>query len=69
MVEHEVNGELVPERDPPAVCAAMERLISDPQRARRLGDKGRQIAQEKFSIETNARALMELFQGMHESIS
>jgi glycosyltransferase involved in cell wall biosynthesis len=62
MVEHEVNGELVPERDPAAICAAMERLISDPERARRFGDKGRQIAQEKFSIEASARQLRELFE-------
>lgn len=67
MVEHEVNGELVPERDPAAICAAMERLISDPERARRLGDRGRQIAREKFSIETSARALIALFQRTHES--
>ena len=69
MVEHDVSGELVPERDPAAICAAMERLISDPQRARGLGDKGQQIAQEKFSIETSAGALIELFQRTHESIS
>jgi colanic acid/amylovoran biosynthesis glycosyltransferase len=61
MVEPEVNGELVPERDPKAICAAMERLISDPARARGLGDRGRQIAREKFSIETSARQLREIF--------
>jgi len=62
MVEHEVNGELVPERDPTAICAALERMISDPERARRLGDKGRQIAREKFSIERSGRELRELFE-------
>lgn len=61
MVEPDVNGELVPERDPAAICAAMERLVSDPARARRLGDRGRQIAREKFSIETSARELQEIF--------
>lgn len=61
MVEQDVNGELVPERDPAAICSAIERLISDPERARRLGDRGRQIVQEKFSIERSARALIELF--------
>jgi glycosyltransferase involved in cell wall biosynthesis len=61
MVEPDVNGELVPERDPAAICAAMERLISDPARARRLGDRGRQFAREKFSIETSARQLQEIF--------
>ena len=64
MVEHEVNGELVPERDPTAICAALERMISDPERARRLGDKGRQIAREKFSIERSARELRELFENL-----
>lgn len=64
MVEPEVNGELVAERDPAAICAAMERLISDPERARRLGDRGRQIAREKFSIETSAQALQRLFDSL-----
>jgi glycosyltransferase involved in cell wall biosynthesis len=64
MVEPDVNGELVPERDPAAICAALERLISDPVRARRLGDRGRQIAREKFSIETSARELQRLFESI-----
>jgi glycosyltransferase involved in cell wall biosynthesis len=64
MVEPDVNGELVPERDPAAICAALERLISDPARARRLGDRGRQIAREKFSIETSARQLQRLFESI-----
>jgi glycosyltransferase involved in cell wall biosynthesis len=61
MVEHEVNGELVPEHDPVALCAALERMISDPDRARSLGDRGRHLAQEKFSIEVSARQLQQLF--------
>lgn len=69
MVEQDVNGELVPERDPAALCAAIERLISDPERARRLGDRGRQMAQEKFSIETSARALIELFRATQAPVS
>jgi glycosyltransferase involved in cell wall biosynthesis len=64
MVEQDVNGELVPERSPAAICAAMERLISDPERARRLGDRGRQMAREKFSIETSAEALLRVFGNM-----
>lgn len=64
MVEHEVNGELVPEHDPAAICAAMERLISDPARARRLGEQGRQMAREKFSIETSGQQLQRLFESI-----
>ena len=69
MVEHERSGELVPEHAPQAICAAMERCIADPVRARRFGDRGREIACEKFSVETSARALIELFQGDNESVS
>ena len=67
MVEPDVNGELVPERDPNAICAALERLISDPVRARRLGDRGRQIAREKFAIEASARQLQEIFESIASS--
>jgi colanic acid/amylovoran biosynthesis glycosyltransferase len=61
MIDDGANGELVPEGDPVAIAAAIERLFDDPQRARRLGDRGRQIAREKFSIETSARRLREIF--------
>ena len=61
MVEDRANGELVPERDPAALAVAIEKLLDDPEHARRLGDRGRQIACEKFSIETSARQLQELF--------
>src|SRR5438270_7992795 len=61
MIEHEINGELVPERDPTALSAAIEWLLDDPERARQLGERGRQIAREKFSIETSARQLQQHF--------
>jgi glycosyltransferase involved in cell wall biosynthesis len=61
MVEEGVNGELVPERDPAAIATSIERLLDDPERARRLGGRGREIAREKFSIETSARQLQQHF--------
>jgi len=61
MVEPGVNGELVPERDPMALSAAIERLITDSELARTLGIRGREIARERFSIETSARQLRQLF--------
>jgi colanic acid/amylovoran biosynthesis glycosyltransferase len=61
MVEDGVNGELVPERDPAALAGAIERLLDDSERARRFGEHGRQIAQEKFSIEASARELQQHF--------
>jgi len=64
MVEPGVNGELVPERDPAALSAAIERFISDPRHARVFGNRGREIAREKFSIETSARQLLRLFENL-----
>ena len=61
MLEDGINGELVPERDPAALSAAIERLLDDPERARQLGERSRQIAREKFSIETSARQLQQHF--------
>ena len=64
MVEPGVNGELVPERDPEAVAASIERLITDPAKARTFGERGREIAREKFSIEESARQLRGLFESI-----
>ena len=61
MVENETSGELVPEQDPAALAAAIARLMDDPQRARQLGEQGRQIARQKFAIDESARQLRELF--------
>ena len=61
MVEDGVNGELVAERDPAALTAVLERMIDEPERARRLGARGRDIARERFSIEESARQLREIF--------
>jgi colanic acid/amylovoran biosynthesis glycosyltransferase len=61
MVEDHVNGILVPEHEPGAVAAALEYLIANPEQARRFGDRGREIAREKFSIETSGSALIALF--------
>jgi glycosyltransferase involved in cell wall biosynthesis len=61
MVENGANGEMVPERDPIALAAAMERLLGDSRRARQFGEHGRQMALEKFSIEKSAQQLRQLF--------
>ena len=62
MVEQDVNGILVKEHDPEAVCAAMEYLIANPEQAREFGDRGRAMAREKFSIEVSGRALRATFE-------
>jgi phosphatidylinositol alpha-mannosyltransferase len=48
VVRHEVEGLLVPPRDPAALAAAVRRLLTDPDLAHRLGDAGRSRA-ERFA--------------------
>lgn len=49
VVSHEVNGLLFDPHDIQAMAAAINRLYQNPELARKLGEKGRQIVAEKFS--------------------
>ena len=51
------SGFLVSPKDPSALAAAIEKLLADPLLATRLGQRGRQVAVEKFSIEKTTSAL------------
>ena len=54
------SGFLVSPKDPPALAAALEKLLADPSLATRLGARGRQSAVEKFAIEKTTGALKHL---------
>ena len=47
-VEHERNGILVPSRNVPALCAAIERLLADPDKRKLMGIEGRRLSVERF---------------------
>ena len=51
-VEHEEHGLLVPAGEPAALAAALQRLLADPEYARRLGSAARRRAVEEFSEPT-----------------
>ena len=48
VIEHEVTGLLVPEKDEHALAAAMLRVLADPALAQRLGRAGRIFAERHF---------------------
>ena len=51
LIDHEVNGLLVPPRDPTALAAALERAITNPALRGRLAEAGRRVVTTRFSFE------------------
>lgn len=62
VVQHEVNGLLVPPNDPAALCAALQRLIADPGLRARMGAASRKLVLEKFTIEQINAATLQVVQ-------
>jgi glycosyltransferase involved in cell wall biosynthesis len=60
-IEHERSGLLVPPGDAPALARAIERLLDDPNLARRLGNSARGAVDERFTIEANAKRVWALY--------
>ena len=56
------TGLLVPPGDPPALAAAIARLVEDPAQRARLGEAGRRRATSEFSLERHRDALRALYQ-------
>jgi glycosyltransferase involved in cell wall biosynthesis len=61
LVDHEVNGLLVPPDDPEALADALVRLHGDKALAQRLIDNGRETVRQRFDGERLARELADLF--------
>jgi len=55
------SGLLVPPRDPPAFAEALERLLSEPDLARRLGNGGRERVEARFTVEKRLDAIEALY--------
>jgi glycosyltransferase involved in cell wall biosynthesis len=60
-VRHEETGLLVPADDPPALAAAILRLLRDGAAARRLGEAGRASMLERFTLARTGRDLTALY--------
>lgn len=64
VVRHGENGLLVPRRDPEALADAILSLLRSPDRARAMGLRGRQIAQERF----DARRMVERVDALYQEL-
>jgi glycosyltransferase involved in cell wall biosynthesis len=56
------TGLLVPPRSPEALAEAILRLHDDRALARRLGNRGHEVVHEKFSAESMARRIIEIYE-------
>jgi glycosyltransferase involved in cell wall biosynthesis len=64
IVEHGVNGLLVPPGDPAALAEAMRSLWCNPDRTAKLGAEARRIAVERFSLSRQVDRLVDLYDGL-----
>lgn len=63
IVEEGVTGLTVPPRDTAAMASAIAALLSDPERARAMGDEGLERAHRLFDIEHTTRQMEEALLG------
>ncbi len=56
------TGLLVPKGDAGALAAAIGRLLADPELARRMGERGREMVLARFSWERHGREMMEVYE-------
>ena len=64
VVQHGVNGLLVPPHDPGALAEALERLLLDPEARRRMGTQGREMAEKVFSDEVVIRGTLAVYDSL-----
>ena len=56
-----VNGYLVTPKDPESIATRVIELLQNPQKAAEMGNKGRQIAHDQFSIEHMCQSMLDLY--------
>jgi glycosyltransferase involved in cell wall biosynthesis len=64
IVRHGENGLLVPARDPRALAEALRQLILDSSLRRRMGKRGREIAEAEFSVEKVAHETLAVYRSL-----
>jgi len=64
VVEDGVSGVLTPAGDAEALAAALEPLMRDPALARSMGERGRALVLEKFSLDAEAGAIAKVYRAL-----
>jgi glycosyltransferase involved in cell wall biosynthesis len=64
LVEQGKTGWLIPPREPDALAAALQRMLRDHDWCRGLGEEGRRIAKERFSVRRTVEATEALLDGL-----
>jgi len=61
LVDDGISGVLVPPGDPQAIADAVEKIFSQPDLARKMGEEGRKKIEKDFNVKIEARKLDEIF--------
>lgn len=64
VVRHDWNGLLIPPRNAPALAAAIQGLLKEPERRRRMGRNGRQRAIEAFTLTRVAQEILAVYRAL-----
>jgi glycosyltransferase involved in cell wall biosynthesis len=64
LVRHGVNGLIVPPDDEAALAGALDSLIREPERARRMGEAGRRLAREAFPVQAMVEEFADLYRDL-----
>ena len=62
LVENNVTGLLIPEKDPGAIADAVVSMISDRNGALEMAERGRSLVWDQFNPDVNHRKVFELYQ-------
>ncbi len=65
LIDDGAQGLLVPARDPDALAEAIGDLLSNPERARRLGAAGRERREREFDIDVAVRRVERLYEDLY----
>jgi glycosyltransferase involved in cell wall biosynthesis len=64
IIDHDVNGRLVPPRDSRALAVAIREILDCESSRKRMGDSGSRIVRQKFTFEAQSDAYVRLFGDM-----